>query len=91
MTKFKNIEAARSDEKAKLAMAVVEFADGTFGLSKAMTIPKAMMAKHGIITIHPKAEPSGTRSTGQSAYSETVEGQAEARWSREERTSRIHN
>ena len=80
MTKFKNIEAARSDEKAKQAMAVVEFADGTYGLSKAMAIPKPLMAKHGIVAIHPKAEPSNVRSTGRSAYSQTVEGQAEARW-----------
>ena len=91
MTKFKNIEAARTDEKAKQAMAVVEFSDGTFGLSKAMKIPKALMTKHGIVAIHPKATPSSTRSTGRSADSQTVEGQAEASWSREERPSRIHN
>ena len=38
-SKFNTIEEARSSDKARQALAIVEFIDGTFGLRKAIEIP----------------------------------------------------
>ena len=84
MTKFNSIEAARKSEKARKALAIVEFADGTFGLSASISIPTSMMKKHSIKKIHPKANTPKANFNGPSAFAQTTEGQAEARWTRED-------
>ena len=84
MTKFNSIEAARGSEKARKSVAIVEFTDGTFGLSTRISIPAVMMKKHRIKKIHPKANTPKANFHGPSAFAQTTEGQAEARWTRED-------
>ena len=93
MTKFETITQARESSKARHAQCVVEFADGSFGLSKQIldvVRDFALMEKNQIIAVHPKTTFSSPARTGISPDASTLEGKAEAQWEREERPSRIH-
>ena len=82
--KFNSIKEARQSPLARQAMAIVEFADGRFGLSKLMAIPTTLQRKFQIVRVLPKNDSIRDSRIPRSSYSETVEGQADRRWANED-------